>query len=292
MSRPWADADLHYNKRRLSVAEKSSLTRFLPVMGKALVLPGEPNTEIEELVEVGFNPAMIYGVEGDPDIAESLHLYYRDRTPIYYDEVGYWLSQSTSTFSYMHLDYCGQITRERLTSMQRAMGHLDPVARLRVSVFGSRRTQGTKTFESQVLDATLINMLDFIRGHETGWAMSIADSLQSTFADYQYEDPSALIATILFVNHVMGMSWEQLCDQLDDKSNALPSHRGAHQINGITRYRYTTDNNVMYTTWVDFTPIPQPQISGTEGWMRREILQFAELLIEHAAEPVFLSATT
>lgn len=279
MTRQWAETDLHFAKRNLSVREKQTIPE---TSGKALVLPGAINTEIEELVEVGFDPCLIYGIEVDPLVAEILYDHYYDQSPIHLEEVGDFLSRATSKFCYIHLDYCGQITESTIDSMEKAMGSLDPIARLRVSVFGSRRTKTTKRFESEIIDATLLNILDHIGGAE--------DLREHLASGLKEPDPACVVAMVAFVNHVIGLSWHGLCDQLTTNDDLLIA-RGTHQVSDVRRYRYTSDSNVMYTMWIDFIPAPCEAISRTPQYLVSQVFHFARILIDPTPDYVMLGST-
>lgn len=283
MTRPWGLADFHFSKRSLSLRDKQSLPC---TSGKALVLPGSSDTEVEELIHVGFDPAYIYGIEQDIDIAEELHEHYYDTTPIYCEEVGEFLHRASSTFSYIHLDYCSQLTNETLDSIEKAMGRLNPLARLRVSVFGSRRTKAMKNFERDVLDATLFNLLDrmVIAGYTTEDEVNyLKELILPVDAD---PDLSRIICVVLFVNHVLNMSWYTLCDLLPE---VMPSESATHQLLNVKRYRYHSDQNIMYTAWMDFSPIPDPVITRNPRWLPAQILSFAYTLVHETPDFVVLS---
>lgn len=279
----WNDTDIHFAKRRLSVSEKSTIVN---VQGKALVMPGAPGTEIEELIAVGFNPALIYGLEEDEQTANALHMYYWDTSPIYCEEVGYWLSLARSKFSYLHLDYCGQITKDRIASIEHTMQRLAPTARLRMSVFGSRRGHNIRNFENDIIDATVLTLLEYIAHHYPHRAVEALD-LHSVFLDREFQDPSSVICMVAFVNHVMGVHWHTIADTIAN-TTSLPTIRGEHQVQGIRRYRYVTDRSLMYTAWIDFTPISHGQFSSEESWLVEEILRYVRHLVDPAPEFVVL----
>lgn len=279
----WSDTDIHFAKRRLSVAEKVTVPTS---EGKALVMPGAPGTEIEELVAVGFNPALIYGIEEDEQTADALHMCYWDTSPIYCDEVGYWLSLARSKFSYVHLDYCGQITKDRLASIEHTMQRLAPVARLRISVFGSRRGANIRNFENDVIDATVLTLLEYIAQNYVSRSSEALD-LHEYFANLDFQDPSSVVAMVAFVNHVMGIHWHMIADIIKE-THSLPKSRGEHQVHSVRRYRYVTDRSLMYTTWLDLMPISHSQFSNDESWLVDEILRYVKQLVEHAPEFVVL----
>lgn len=285
----WSDTDVHFAKRKLSVMEKSTI---LTNEGKALVMPGAPDTEIEELIAVGFNPALIYGIEEDEQTADNLHLHYWDSSPIYCAEVGYWLSLATSQFSYVHLDYCGQVIKDRLSSIERCIGRLASLARLRISVFGSRRSNLVKGFENEVLDATIFTLLDYIISNYSSRAQE-ASELYEQFYDLDLQDPSAVVAAVGFVNHVMGLNWHMVSDIISQparttNANALSRVRGRHQVHALRRYRYVTDRNLMHTMWIDFVPIAHSQFSSQESWLVDEIIRFVRQLVQEVPQFVVL----
>ena len=216
-------------------------------------------------------------------------MHYWDTSPIYCDEVGYWLSLARSKFSYIHLDYCGQITKDRLASIEHTMQRLAPVARLRMSVFGSRRGANIRNFEHDVMDATALTLLEYIAQNYTARS-SQALELHGYFANLDFQDPSSVIAMIAFVNHVMGVHWHMIADVVKE-THRLPRSRGEHQIHSVRRYRYVTDRSLMYTTWVDFMPICHSQFSSEESWLVDELIRYVSHLVDPSPEFVILEDT-
>lgn len=131
-------------KRQLSIFEKESL---LYTDGLALVMPAEPNGEVEELIAAGYHERMIIGVEKDQTLADSLHIYYWDTVDIKWSEIGFWLHRSKAFYGYIHLDYCSQFKNtstgidvlSELHGLESTMSRLTSHARIRVSTYEARR---------------------------------------------------------------------------------------------------------------------------------------------------------
>lgn len=252
MAHPWAGLEL---KRRLSQHEKASL---LPVhaQGRALVMPGAPHTEIEELVARGFVQASIHGIDHDATAAEELYDYYWDTCPIHYGEIGNWLSQTKRPFSYIHYDFMGQFKETELHALQASLGKLEPVSRIRVSTLRSRRHDAQYDFEDLLRRQMLIRLLDACGQnddqHRDIWAEAVA-AIQADGAD-----TTQLIAVILLLNHFFGVNaWEYSDGAVIDAQGDLPEAKGTHVISNISRYSYNEFGNAarMMTMWVDLIPI-------------------------------------
>lgn len=243
-------------KRQLSVVEKSSL-RPTHVAGKALVMPGSPRTEIEELCAVGFDPSKVHGIEVAPDIANALYNFYWDANPIHLGEIGEWLEGSRNQWSYMHYDYCGHFKHEEVRGLQAGSGKLADLARVRVSVYCSRKKDNQVRFERQVLQRILVPLLTQARqfdhiGNAEMWTEYIEAIDAGAFG------VNHCVATVLFFSHTLGIDvWEYADACTLNKDAPLPRALGSHVPASVRSFNYNEAgiSSLMNTTWIDFVPI-------------------------------------
>jgi len=242
---------LRPNKRQLSVEEKSTLA-FPP--GRALVLPGDPKTEIEELVSVGYDPCYIFGVEIDPKAYASLVNYYHDNAKIFHSDVFCWMKQvqAHGKYTYIHLDFCGHFNKEHAIGCQSWIQLPAPEARIRVSIFRGRRSPVQLDWESQMQEDLLLRWCEL--GHE----LDLVDSKRwITFYNHfqqTMDDSTKLVVSLMILNFFFGVKdYRDYLVECEREGSFLPDANGTHYLESIYRYTYNEPGspNYMYTVWAD-----------------------------------------
>lgn len=129
-------------KRSISVEEKSSIGDR---NYKALIFLGQGCPEVSELMDVGFKRSQIIGLDYGGSSApsySSLHNVEEARRQgilAFHQPFASWWRHSGLAFkySYVHLDFCGLATEERLRQTLLPVDRLVPNGRLRVTFCGS-----------------------------------------------------------------------------------------------------------------------------------------------------------
>lgn len=270
MTKNWADTDLHQVKRSLSAYEKRSLTGTPLVTGRAVVLPGAPNTEIEELLTVGFDPCRIYGVEEVPDIAESLYEHYYDAVNIHWDNVTTFLTRSRGLFSYIHLDFCGHFLDEELAAFETAFTRVEPHARVRLSLYRSRKMDEQRQREQLLFDKCVESLLSVIDER-----YPVAQELLRELK-HAGDDISIVVTALALLNATFGIRAYNYTDEVTSLGRSvLPDSLGTHRINSVRRFTYNEAHTAsqMVTLWFDLVPLYPSVVSSSEDWKKQEILQ-------------------
>lgn len=149
----WQDNQAKSVKRSLSVYEKSLIPKDPNFkFGNALIFPGEPNTEVEELVAIGFRHENIFGIERDYARAEILLDYYYDSIRIFCDEMNTFLNRTKNVYNYAHLDYCGHFNVSAAEDIIQLARKTTDYCFIRVTLFDARRAQSQKEFEETFWD--------------------------------------------------------------------------------------------------------------------------------------------
>ncbi len=168
----WQEQDLRVVKRSLSRYEKSHIKDRDLLAGNALIFPGEPNTEIEELAHVGFSVDNMFCLEQNADTANELHEYYYDRCRIFLEKSEDFLAKTSKEYSYAHLDYCGQFYRNTANDVCLLSNHLANKCFIRVTVYNARKSTLQKDFEYQILNKLKELLADY--------QINLADDTDST----------------------------------------------------------------------------------------------------------------
>lgn len=275
----WADKDLHRVKRTLSVFEKATLPTIL---GRALVMPGEPETEIDELVARGYDQGAVHGIEADQTRASQLYDHYFDLSPIHEDEVGWWLSQCKGKFSYIHLDFCGHVKTKELHAIQATAGTLDAVARLRISSYGSRKDDRQKKYEYDLLHDHLVEILrrlPSLDARNTALATRVGELIR--LISDNASDTTLLHGMCVYINQTMGMSLDQLHDYVTTTPGIPMQVKGTHAIGRVTKRFYLTRSQVMYTSWYDLYPVNN---LVSREWLVNDLCNFVDFLTRETPE--------
>lgn len=259
----WNSTILHGVKRELSKFEKDTLPTHA---GHALVLPGAPGTEIEELHARGYDLRHIHAVEQDQALADALYEHYFDLVQVHWLEIGEFLSRAHSRFSYIHLDYCSQVKEEtELLGVEATTEKLDEVARIRVSSLASRRAAAQRQTEAGWHEHIFDNLCALGEALDIPARVPAWTRLRVTLAAGRYHTTQTL-AGILVLNHFFGIDLRSFVNECLRHHPYLPAISGTHMPVAYHAYRYHEPNyngrNVMYTMWMDWRELP-PQFFPT-----------------------------
>lgn len=261
----WNDRTLHRLKRALSILEKQRMNPEV-AYGKAVVMPGCPNTEIEELLLQGFNPRDIFAIESEQAFADNLYDHYWDQINVHWEEIGVWLERARNNYSYMHLDYCGHLKERELRGIEQAYARLNLTSHLRISTLLSRRSSAQINRERMIVNRVfgpiVQELTNSYPNYEwTSWYQSIQEN---------FKDTTLAIAAVVIINAVFGLNWYTYTDTCVERGSFLPQFNGRHIITDITRFSYSEDYNgqLMSTIWFDFQPTlegPSKDYLSVEG---------------------------
>lgn len=269
-----------YVKRELSQLEKSNL---INTEGRALILPGEPGTEVEELIQAGFDPSKIVGVEKDPAIAEHLHGYYLDGAMIFCDEVCNFMRRAkmVEQYSYIHLDFCGQMNRDLIVALQGWKRLVMPHARVRVSAFRGRRGLLQFKVEQELVTNTLVAWCDA--------AFAVDKASPERWLHYREwllnngTDTAQVIAGVMIANFFFGLdNFEDFIEVMERQGTFLPEVKGRHRLTNITRWNYRERSaaNHMVTIWTDLAPLGRKALPSSEQWVVNTLADMITQLVD------------
>lgn len=262
----FGNTELRANKRKISVFEKSTL---LTTRGRALLLPGDGNGEVEELITAGYDPAYIFGVENDPKTFTELFDFYYDTVHIVNDDIYTWMKRSKAkgSYSYLHLDLCGHVARQEFPNYQNWKGLFAPEARVRVSTFRGRRSAAQFDWESQLYDDLLLQWCRI--GHQRDTVDPQRWKEHYDILSRSMDDTTRIIVGLVIMNFFFGIGdyrqYVDDCIRYDDWH--LPHVLGDHDIKNITRFSYNEPGNKssMFTVWMDLVPLKNP-LRTSEQW--------------------------
>lgn len=259
----WSSEHERHVKRSLSRYEKTSLVN---AYDRALILPGEPNTEVEELINSGFDPMYIVCVEREQDIADALYEYYWDQCHVHWEEIGKFMARSKSygQYGYVHLDYCGHLKQDEIEGIQHWRRLMAPVSRVRVSIFRGMRMRDQFDLEEMLQEQLLVRLCEAIskddKNNYERWAL-LADSFREAT-----DDTTRVVGALMLFNFFFGIDnvwkWTDRC-ALEGVS--VPEISGTHIIQNITRFKYNEEGapNHMFTVWADLAPMPEMKTKKT-----------------------------
>ena len=276
MTRNW---DLRSYKRALSVFEKSTLPTN---EGRALILPGEPDGEIEELINVGYDNHRIVGVEQEQSEFYRLNYHYRDQVMLFHDEVGNFMSTkgSPSAYSYVHLDYCGHFNRTSIASLAGWQRILAPVSRVRVSVFRGRRSAEQFAWEEMLFRDVVLSWCELGANADRSDMFRWIE-FDAALTSLRDDTPINLVMMMMLQLTFGIQDVRSFTDELRCNGSFVPMVEGRHRITNIQRYCYSEPGspNHMYTMWFDAVPL---DISATqrldEQWALDEVASLMENL--------------
>lgn len=280
LSAAWS-RETRYVKRELSSAEKATVPT---TRGRALVLPGAPGSEIEELIEAGFDAAYIIGVEHQARLADELMEYYRDGAHVFCAEVCDFMrhARMAQTYSYIHLDFCCQLTRELAVDIQAWRPLVAPTARVRMSTFRGRRSPAQMDTETLLINDTLLTWCeaahDLDNSDRPRWV---------AFHDFLVDhdtDTATVMAAIMIANFFFGMDdFEEYVAEARARGPFIPEVRGTHAISDITRWNYheRSSPNHMATTWVDLEPLGLDALRHSTQWTLNGLARIMSRLTDH-----------
>jgi hypothetical protein len=249
----WTDT-LHPVKRALSIFEKSSF----PVAsrpGKYLLLPAEPNTEIEELLDIGVDARDVYAIEKEQVLADQLYDHYFDQVTVHWiDALSYLERASLGSYSYIHLDFCGHFKEEEVAAVISSSQALAPHSRLRVSLLRNRKVTATTQFESFLREAMGVPLLEQLArtDERLGWGEVIGNFRTS-------EDTTQIVAVLVLLAHFFGVNPWEYADANVGASKELPPINGRHWIYNIQHWVYSEPgaHAAMETVWFDMMELPE-----------------------------------
>jgi hypothetical protein len=268
-------------KRKLSAFEKSSL---LTTQGRALILPGDINTEVEELTSAGYNPCLIFGCENEEPTYRYLLNHYHDSVHLFHMDVFEWMRRvrATGQYSYLHLDLCGHFGREEAINIQAWRALLAPTARVRVSVFRGRRSPMQFEWEEQLLQDLLL------RWCELGYELDALDPERwIAFYDHSREtrdDTTKTILAVMISNFFFGLDdFRVYVDSCTAREDFLPRVEGDHLLTNISRWTYNEQGNPshMFTVWADLVPLPADPLRDSTQWILDHLATMFESFHHH-----------
>jgi len=262
---------LRETKRKLSTYEKQTLP---DTSGRVLILPGSTKGEVEELVEAGFDPTRIYGLEKDPSVYAELFDFYRDNVHIVQEDVFSWMrkTKAPNTYSYIHLDMCGHLLPRDFFYYQDWINLPADTARVRVSLFRGRRLHAQLDWEQRLYDELLLQWCRL--GHERD--ENDPGRWEEHFNRFQEDmgDSTRVVVGLMIMNFFFGLpdyrSFMEPCYEQDEWY--VPHVLGNHTITNIKRFTYheVGSPNHMFTVWADLVPLKNP-IRTSEQWALNEI---------------------
>lgn len=261
----WADRYLRGVKRDLSRYEKETA---VPSSGaKAMIMPSCPNTEVEELIAVGYRPEQIFCVEREQTLADALLEHYWDSVHVHWDEVGHFLERAVGPFSYLHLDYCGHLLHDELAGIEAAHMKLAAYARLRVSLLRVRQRDTTRDYEHLLAENILVRLAAVCQSRDR------YESRWDTYLDALIDgDTTQIVLGIWLLNHLFGLGVWEYADRCTVQGDYLPEVNGTHILTNIRRFTYNEvgGRSPMYTVWCDAAPL-RTDVSNDPQWVVDEV---------------------
>jgi len=262
----FSNTRLRETKRQLSAHEKTALPT---TSGRALLLPGSIKGEVEELIDAGYDPAHIFGVEKEPGIYSELFDFYRDTVHIVNEDVFTWMrnSKARGTYSYIHLDMCGHLAQRDFYYYQHWSKLPAENARVRVSLFRGRRSAAQFDWESRLYDELLLQWCRI--GHERD--VNDPARWEAYYNHFQehINDSTRIMVGLMIMNFFFGIedyrTFLQTCSEQGEWY--IPHVLGDHDITNIKRYTYNEAGspNYMFTVWADLVPLTNP-LRTSEQW--------------------------
>lgn len=271
---------LHQQKRSLSLHEKSSLPAH---DGLALLLPGTPGGEVDELVREGYALERIVGVEQDLLAYQTLQDHYLDSMSLIYGDIDDVIqrSQREQEYSYIHLDYCCCYKPSLLKSLSCLPRLLRPSARVRISWYASLRTPEIRTQILQDSKNILQPLLDLGRAidPDNEFCTQIEDT--TSFASLAGQ----VLAATFFTSGVIGSNDEitdpHLLGRLFRNVGVfLPELVSGMSIHNLQRYDYQEHGNPnsMSTLWFDVSQRSSDTSGSDPSTIRTEVMDFLQQL--------------
>lgn len=156
-------ADTKPIKRALSKYEKSLLVEALEDTEyhtrNAVVLPGSPNTEVDELANHFCPPQNISCIEKDPEVADSLYTWYYDTCQVHNDSLFDFLKNSRRMYDYIHMDFCGFLSLEDLQTIVLLNTVMSEDCWVRFSFVRNRKSKAQAQSELECATKTVVPLL-------------------------------------------------------------------------------------------------------------------------------------
>lgn len=247
-SRLWT-ADKRPIKRSLSLYEKQNLPN---ITGRALLLPAEPNTEIEELVDAGVDPWKITCVEQDPDAAAMLRAAYGDYVNLFEGDVFDIASRylARGQYGYIHLDLLGQTDLDMLYMISLCTELMAVPARFRVSTTYGRKDVNRNDDEFNASIVPVLQLAHWLAERDVGGNFHFEEQALAIAEAAEQSQGLPLAASILCKLYLdLDVPYDIVSYIENEKIiEALPV-----SVNNAVRYRYTEkdSSNHMLTMWFD-----------------------------------------
>lgn len=267
-------------KRQLSLYEKQSLDVGV---GRYLVMPSHPNTEIEELVDIGVNPYQVFGVEYVESYFDTLRAHYRDLCHMHHGDVFEFMAntQAPNSYRYAHIDLYGHLNEGIFNALQAWRRIPARHSRLRVTTFSARRSPMQLQFEQELHEAIIMQLCQLGYDHDTSDAqrwISLYDSARG-----QVQDTTRIVVGLAMLNLFFGIEDHRAYTSMDEGKAILPVVSGNHIISSIERwtYREADTNNHMQTVWFDLKPLPTQAMRHSSQWILNEVYKMLAMMEHH-----------
>lgn len=279
---PWYNTDLYPIKRALSRFEKSSLHSGHQIH-RALVLPGSPGGEVEELIEVGFDTRQIIAVERDRELANTLFTHYVDDVQVIHAELHDVIRYLRGTYSYVHLDFCGMLNDDEMYCIDQLRNVVASQARLRVTLTRARKAPAMEQRERDLYHDLLGALIYSARNvdvahHQTRWVDVYERLFDNAF------DATALVGAMFVVNYFFGMSVTSFLER-DASTFPMPTDQFS-MITAVNRYAYNEPRSKtpMSTIYVDVERWPLLSSGHVQAWVLDRLHMMCELIARPIAQ--------
>ena len=260
-------------KRSLSEFEKSTLDPT-QLGGLGLILPAEAGTEVEELHQVGMGVDRIRCIERDEAKADLLYEAYFDQLTVHCIAIEDFIPRARrSSYSYVHLDYCGHLDGTNTDTLARCGDIMWPHSRLRATLARNRKSAKQSAHEELIFDTLLVPLA-------TQVSIALGEDPDALLADLETArgDASAAAVTVILIGTVLGWPiWEYADRNVTNTASFEISPR--FWPTDIQRFRYAdTANWDMETLWVDLLSTARMRRSANRESFLRNLLMVISLL--------------
>lgn len=279
MFHPWHSQELYPVKRALSRYEKSSLSE-LHRLHRALILPASMGTEVEELIEVGFDPRQIIAVERDPELARELFSHYVDDVQVILAELRHVIPHLRGKYSYVHLDFCGMLNDDELFCIESLRRVVASHARLRVTLTRARKAFTMEKRERDLLLDSLGQLIYAARSEDIATNQLRWVEVYDTIFNSDF-DTTALVGAIFVCNYFFSKS---VVDIAADNTYLPELGDEFSMVTSFHRFQYIEPNSKspMSTLYVDIERWPLASSGRTRPWVLDRFHLMCELLARPA----------
>lgn len=277
---PWHNEELYPVKRALSQYEKSSLLDA-HLRHRALILPGSPGTEVEELIKVGFGPRQIIALERDPTLARALFTHYVDEVQVIQSELYDAIPFLRGTYSYVHLDFCGMLNDHEIACIERIRRVVASEARLRVTLTRARKTPVMEKRERDLLLDSLGQLIFAARSEDLIMHHSRWIHIYDAIFDTEFDPATALIGTMFICNYFFRCSvFDVVCqhENVPELGDEFACVTRLHRFHYLEPHSKTP----MSTLYADIERWPLATSGQTRPWVLDRFYQMCELVARPA----------